>query len=40
MGFFGEFEAWLTGILSVYIGQNLAAIAGILELVPLSLTPS
>lgn len=31
MGFFGEFQAWLTGILSTYIGQNLAVIAGILE---------
>jgi len=31
MGFFGEFNAWLSGILSTYIGQNLALIAGILE---------
>ncbi|MBK7522551.1 MAG: type IV secretion system protein [Gammaproteobacteria bacterium] len=31
MGFFGEFNAWLTGILNAYIGQTLAVIAGILE---------
>src|SRR5690606_400681 len=31
MGFFAEFDAWLTGILSVYIADNLAAIAAILE---------
>ncbi|QOJ31410.1 MAG: type IV secretion system protein [Gammaproteobacteria bacterium] len=31
MGFFGEFDAWLTGILSAYIGSNLAVIAAILE---------
>jgi len=31
MGFFGEFNLWLTGILSTYIGQTIAAIAAILE---------
>ena len=37
MGFFGEFNAWLTGILNAYIGQTLAVIAGILEPVILTL---
>ena len=27
MGFFGEFNAWLTGILNAYIGETLAVIA-------------
>ena len=31
MGFFAEFDAWLTGILSRYISDNTAALAGILE---------
>ena len=31
MGFFAEFDAWLTDILSRYIADNTAAIARILE---------
>ncbi|MDY0067735.1 MAG: type IV secretion system protein [Steroidobacteraceae bacterium] len=31
MGFFAEFDAWLTAILSGYIADNLAALAGLLE---------
>lgn len=31
MGFFAEFDAWLTAILATYIGDNTARIAGILE---------
>jgi type IV secretion system protein VirB6 len=31
MGFFVEFNAWLTGILATYIGDNTARIAAVLE---------
>jgi len=31
MGFFVEFNAWLTGILAAYIGDNTARIAAVLE---------
>lgn len=31
MGFFAEFSAWLNGILSTYIGDNTARIAGALQ---------
>ncbi len=31
MGFFTEFDQWLTAMLSTYIGNKVAAIAAILE---------